>query len=470
MGTAFTGTFNTLKLRELNPSLAETRIVAFTDHLGPIGLVSYAIDGSDPVRITTGDDLAPSTSATGKIVFQRLLGPVALAQQKAKANPSISTPGFPAGIIEMINMDGSGLTQLAPAGFYPTIDAAGDKIAFFNAGVISTENVSTKVVTPIPLPTNDSISGAVISPDGTTVYALLSLTGTYHLYAMPADGSGGSRTICTVPAIPVPPISISPDGSEVAVAEFGSPDTILRIGTGGGEISAPIPLLSGSFGGASYSADSKSFAVCTSFGSPQGIYTGTIASGLFSRITPVTATAEFPSWTPFIKDRILIAAGGGLLGTRACGVIQTQRAIGGTCSIVAFDVTTPSSVVMTAQPSSITSQTNIVFSVDADNITKLAYANGTAWRGIRAIGSGTPVTSANGALVSFDGSNGSISTILPFLGTRAAGSHPTIKDEGSTRTFSGQFLAAYDKDGKNLAPNGASTIRLDTKTNTITVG
>ena len=57
--------------------------------------------------------------------------------------------------------------------------------------------------------------------------------------------------------------------------------------------------------------------------------------------------------------------------------------------------------------------------------------------------------------------DGSVVSILPFTGTRGIESKPTVSAEGTTRVFRGNFLAAYDKDGKNLAPNGASTVKVD---------
>src|SRR5262249_10135818 len=129
--------------------------------------------------------------------------------------------------------------------------------------------------------------------------------------------------------------------------------------------------------------------------------------------------------------------------------------------VVAFDATTPSSVVMTAQTAQSGSFPDLVFSVDADNIIKLAYANSGSWRGIRAIGSGTPVTAANGALVTINSTDGTVVLVLPFSGTRATDSKPMVKQNGSSVTCSGHFLAAYDKDGKNVAPNGASIVTID---------
>jgi hypothetical protein len=141
-----------------------------------------------------------------------------------------------------------------------------------------------------------------------------------------------------------------------------------------------------------------------------------------------------------------------------------------TTGVVAFDVTTPSSVVMTAETGLSTTADNLVFMVDADSIIKMAFANGNNWRGIRIIGSGTTTLTANGALVSFSASTGFITSILPFTGTRATGSRPTVRQDGSKLIFTGQFSGAFDASGSNLAPNGASRVVLDSKAGSMTIG
>ena len=458
IATAFTGTFSSLKIRELNPSLSETRIVASDDMFGPsLGIVNFAADGSDAQKVTVPgtnlNDFSPSIAANGKIVFERDFG------------------GGTA--IEMVNLDGSGLTQMVASGINPSIDAAGDKFAYSVSNTsLNVMNVATKAITPIPIA--NSGGGATletyqISPDGSQIFLVEAFAGNQILYAVPSDGSNSGRPVNDLSNNLVLGEAVSPDGTEVAVLQQASPATVTRIGTGGGALSTAVNLPSIVADGLAYSADGKRLVVSTSNGGSAGLYSVALESSSFTRITPTTSNAEFPSWMPFLKDRTLIAGGGGLLGTRACGVILGQTIIGATTSVVAFDVTTPSSVVMTAQPINSLSATNLVFSVDADNITKLAYANTVNWRGIRAIGSGTPVTSANGALVSINGADGSVVSVLPFTGTRAAGSRPTVTDNGSLRTFSGSFLAVYDKDGKNLAPSGASVVTLDTKTGALSV-
>jgi hypothetical protein len=314
----------------------------------------------------------------------------------------------------------------------------------------------------------------VISPDGKTVYYIISLNGGFWVFSSPADGSGTPSQLRELGPESYTQIAVSPDNTAITIANTSvNPPFIFELNAFGGESGSAELNLPGPVNGISYSADGKSWVMCvTPPGLTAGLYVHQIndVTKTFTRITSTASTTETPIWSPFIKDRTLIAAGGGLLGTHACAVILGQMPGSSTRSVVAIDATTPSSVVMTAQNTGNPGLTNVVFSVDADNIIKLAYANSTGWRGIRAIGSGTPVTSANGTLVSFDGGSGQVVSILPFSGTRAEGTRPTIHDNGSIRTFTGNFLAVYDKTGRNLAPRGATTAILDTRTDTIRVG
>ena len=456
IGTAFTGTFSSLKIRELNPSISETRIVATSVQFGPgAAIYSFAIDGSDPQKITPNVanvfDLHPTASANGKVLFERTIGGVTS--------------------LNLINMDGSGLTQLVASGVFScAMDAAGDRVAY-NTGPASVTvvNLNNNAQTVIPMPGGTTGIGALaLSPEGSILYTLTNDAGSYGLVSMLSNGTGGVIMSTPIPGTPNS-MAISPDGSEIALTFTGAPAQVDRVGMASGAV-VTFPLFSSQVAGISYSADGKQFVVSTGpDGQNDGLYLTPLDFSSFTRITSLTAVTAFPSWSPFIRDRTLISGGGGLLGTRACGVILGERSQGGTTSVVAFDVTTPSSVVMTAQSLSNLSNTSLVFSIDADNITKLAYANTTSWKGIRAIGPSTPVLSANGALVSLDGIDGSVISVLPFNGTRAAGSRPTVTDNGSIRTFSGSFLAVYDKSGKNLAPHGASIVKLDTKTEALSV-
>jgi hypothetical protein len=104
---------------------------------------------------------------------------------------------------------------------------------------------------------------------------------------------------------------------------------------------------------------------------------------------------------------------------------------------------------------------NVVFSISADSINKLSYINftETAPKVVPIVGAGAPDLTATDAIVSFSSSKGTVATILPYISNRSA--TPIVKMEGGTQVIRGRFLRVWDGNGKNLAPNGATEVRLD---------
>ena len=445
VATGLTGSFSILKLRELNPTLNATRIYFSSNLDGPEDIYSMSPDGSDVQRITTNADAwTPGVSQTGKLAY-------------AAHQPNNTYQ------IVMSSVDGSNPVPLTSTSShtYPTFNAAGDKIADLNPtlNVVEIIDVASKTVTPLPRPAGaGSCFSPCMSPDGKTIYFGWLVGQQSFVYSVSTAGGSGPALLTEMDGYYS--YTLTPDGHELAGMN-GDPGGVARLGIGSLSV-FKTPLSISGFDGASFSPDGKKivFAGGTANTVTTGFYVFDTVSGTAAPISSPTMKCVQPAWGPFTKDRTLIASGGGLLGTHACGVIQTQKAAT-TTSVIALDATTPSSVVMTAQTAQSGQFPNLVFSIDADNITKLAFANYTGWRGVRAIGTGTPVTSANGALVTINAGDGSVVSILPFTGTRGIESKPTVSAEGTTRVFRGNFLAAYDKDGKNLAPNGASTVKVD---------
>jgi hypothetical protein len=144
------------------------------------------------------------------------------------------------------------------------------------------------------------------------------------------------------------------------------------------------------------------------------------------------AEAESPAWSPFPAAKTFVGPTG-VFGASSSGFLWGQLGEA-FASLVSFTATTPSTVSITAQtPSGYSAP---VFSVSADNLVSLSYANGF------------------------------YSLPVKFVQTRTA-----IKPgrAGSGLSFDGSFTAVYDGKGKNLAPNGATHLVLDSKHGTATL-
>ena len=64
-------------------------------------------------------------------------------------------------------------------------------------------------------------------------------------------------------------------------------------------------------------------------------------------------------------------------------------------------------------------------------------------------------TTATGALVSFDSAGGKVTLVAPFSSSKRS-----VNKTGAL-AYTGHFLGVWNAAGKNLAPNGASSIEVD---------
>jgi WD40-like Beta Propeller Repeat len=158
------------------------------------------------------------------------------------------------------------------------------------------------------------------------------------------------------------------------------------------------------------------------------------------------------TWSPFPASEKLIGSGGRFYGANASGFLYSQ--VGsqfGSC--VAFATTTPSTATITA-PSGVSGSQPLSFLLTGDNITSLGYLNGYFSTG--------PVFEFSGTnpnvVVNIDGSTGQVDTFA------VAAAKPALTASAGKLTYAGRFNAVYDATGKNVAPNGASQLVVDSKT------
>ena len=174
-----------------------------------------------------------------------------------------------------------------------------------------------------------------------------------------------------------------------------------------------------------------------------------------------------PAWSPAPRTRILVGAGGLLQGSVGVGGLLFSQSGKVTDSCVVFDATTRSSIVMTSQSVPNNTGPNLVYSVDADKVTLISYLSNPDYQAVRVVGTGVAISYASGALISLDSGDGSVTTVLPFLGTRTAGK-PSITQSNGERVYSGSFLGVFDSKGKNLAPKGAREVHTNSTTGKVT--
>jgi len=152
-----------------------------------------------------------------------------------------------------------------------------------------------------------------------------------------------------------------------------------------------------------------------------------------------------PTWSPFQAPQTFVGSSGSLMAN-AAGFLWGQNG-DSFASMVTFTSSTPDTTTVTSQNSS---GGTLVFDIHATSLTGLKYRNGY-YNAIQTIST----TGATDAYVSFDATTGLVDTVAPFI-ANARTAKPT-----SQGVYQAQFLGVWNSKGKNVAPNGASQIVID---------
>ncbi|HLK57011.1 MAG TPA: hypothetical protein VKU00_10620, partial [Chthonomonadaceae bacterium] len=185
-------------------------------------------------------------------------------------------------------------------------------------------------------------------------------------------------------------------------------------------------------------------------------------------LSPPSGTGGAAAVTPSVNPVYL--GTNGIFGNAAGGFLfgeQNKRVT----SMVVFDATTRSTLTLTSQTGLNPGLPNLVFAISCDTLTMLAFVNGN---GAPAFILGTPPgaqnpipapsPAPNAALVTFDAMDGTVTAIIPYSVTKAVGAALKPSKQGSALVYHGAFRGVWDASGKNLAPQGATEVRIDALT------
>ncbi len=456
VATGLTGTISLLKLHAASVDLNDTRIAFASVATGSGDIYTSNIDGSSPFRLTKTDTVSeenPVISPAGnKVAFQGagtdFFRHIALFRSDgvflAQVSPTGTafqeenvcwSPDSSKLLYEQTFNGPTHLVQYTISGAVSTpINTGGDagepawssrnQLAFTSSrgGAQNIWVSNADGSSPTIASGSDSCDSPSWSPDGYTLYYIDHTSVpdnrivAFHRFFFGSE----TNTIFTT-TDNISQLRATPDGQWVAFQDSSTGPSIQRVPVGGGSSST--------------------------------VY------------APVLGINGF-GWGPMISDRLVVGVGG-LLATTASGFVYADSG-GHTQSVLAFNATTPSSCILHAMTGIGGTEQSLVFTVDADNLTLLQFANNPVWIAQPVILGGTSTPTANGAIISIGAFDGHVNAVLPFNGSRAVGSRPTVTRSGSAYVFSGSFLGAYGNDGKNVAPAGASTVRLDPKTGVLT--
>lgn len=167
-------------------------------------------------------------------------------------------------------------------------------------------------------------------------------------------------------------------------------------------------------------------------------------------------------------DRVVLVGESGIFGATASGLIFSQGAGGALRAVVAFRAGNQRSVRLETGTGLNSTAPVLTYTLQADRLKALAYLTLPGGDSVVQAVDSAEAPAATGAFISFDATSGAVALVLPFssAGSSAA---TALTDAGGIRTFTGPFLAAYDRNGHNLAPGGAARAELDLRAGTVRV-
>lgn len=457
------GNVNTLELGS-TWDIAHTKI-AFTSAIdGAAGIYTMYPDGSNPVRITKSPVVGqtPTWSPDGsQIAFGSADGHLyvmsADGSNQHKLTTSSATDGQPvwspdgtriafssnrAGPSEIyvISPDGSNLSRLTSppiTGSAPSWAPDCSRIAFVgnidgNSGICSMNANGSNPVRLISTgydPLGDSSSFDRFpswSPDGSRIALVSFWDG--GLYVMNTDGSG--RKSVTYNASPQAAPSWSPDGSRVAFQYEGYTRNNMQV------------------------------------------YVVGIDGTNRTMLTQSYLANAFPAWSPYPASRKLIGPMS-QMGFTCDGFLYSQIGNNTPASIVTFGRRSDSLPLLVTSISSTNAQNSaLTYLLESSNstfpFTDLRYWNLSDPLPIQL--NLASVAVSKGALISFGSQDGLVHSMLLYNSPKGSGTgtgRPVISTVNGQQIAVGNFVGVWAGNGKNLAPQGASTVTMDTTTGSI---
>jgi dipeptidyl aminopeptidase/acylaminoacyl peptidase len=389
-------------------------------------------DGSGPEQLSTdvqvfGNGTHPSPSPDGK----------KFAYMRALDNGSSFQ-------IFTCNIDGSSPTRIDTSGqedMDPAWSPANNKIAFWRNTNANQQEIFT-------------CGTAGGSPTQLGIVFTRQVLGQGQIFVMNANGSNAHNV--TPPSMAGRSSfrpAWSPDGTEILCASTAGNSTSLIVFplSGADVFIQVVSVSSGILSAPCWSPDGKKIAYMQNVSGSDQIWVAN-EDGTQAHVISSGSQDDTPGWTPFPQKRTLVGSGGSF-STSAAGFLYGQDGHL-TTSVVVFGASDPLSTTVTSETGINQNLHDIIFNI-AGSLNSIKYQNGAGL--VQTVVPTGSVPTATGALVTFDASDGTVASIIPFSASRAK-SAPLVS--GDEVVYHGSFLAVYDKSGKNLAPNGATEIHI----------
>ena len=354
--------------------------------------------------------------------------------------------------IYRVNEDGTGfvkLTSQTNGAYGPAWAPNGGKIAFYtldSPSQIYVMNLDGSGL--LKISDGTSIDRYPFwSPDSKTVYFSRSVSGGWAIYSVPAGG--GTSTVYN----PGPfnfqlQYAFAPDNSNYTVTTSNVGSLYINQPTGG--FQATVPPSGGLDTNPCFSPDG-SYIIWDRMDSSgnHSIWRMNSDGTHQVQLSDPTQNVSQAVWGPFPPARSLVGSGAPC-GVSAAGFLMGQLGQNVT-SFFAFNATTPATAVITAQSSA--GAANAAFQISADSVTSIKYMNDMFGGGVTVV-PGAVGTTVKGAIVSYDSNTGLVMNVLPYISAKR------VVSKTGALAFDGTFVGAWNKDGKNVAPNGAHHVEI----------
>lgn len=444
--TALLGGFTSLGLQNPTRAALDGKIVFVRSKINDVNVFSVNPDGSASTKLTT--DVSPPQdrphiSADGtKVVYQ--LG----------------------NNLFTMKADGTAQTLLVNNGANPKWSPDGTKVVFnrFTPGGshIFTIKADGTAETQVTNTGNNNFEPNWF-PNGQKLIFISNRNSAGNIYTINTDGTGEARLTTNIFEEHYP--AVAPNGNAIAFYRFSTttPKGIYKMNADGSNTTLVLENASTP----SWSPDGAKVLVSYAQASAQGIFLVNADGTGVTRLTttPGPGNDGFPSWgAPRASNRNLIGTNG-VMGGTATGFLYGStggsdgRATGTPRSFLTITSEGLPTFFTTSLPFDQNGGTNIGYRIEALNsstsISGVQYWNFSQ-------NAPTTVNSAdtiNGILVTYDTTNGEVSTVAPYKLTRSA--TPTGAKSDTGATLKGNFIGVWNSKGKNVAPQGATEIHLD---------
>ncbi len=435
----------------INPAHSlNSTVIAFARNLSGQGDEIFTIPSNGTGDVTSflhsGNSLAPSFSQSGVVCLLLATGSSVSMETCLGDGSQLKSVLSGVNAIPTISPSGTLIVYPSPEGLF-TMPSGGGTATQITTGII----VDNRPVAWSPSSLQIAFSGINASTGTSNVYTVASTGGT-PTDVTPTTQQTGSMVVT----------SWSPDVSTLACMfkPSGATNTsVVEISPTPGLFSTLSPTnFSDSLPTFSPDGSQIAFYRSNAGGATAGIYTSTnfgtspqlfLADPLSSG---ATGALDQLVWSPFQASKNFVGAGGTITASPISGFLASQNG-SQFASLLTFTATTPSTATLTASATN-TSGAPMAFTLGADSITNVSYAN--VYSGAH---SSIPLTATPTVVVTIDAITGFVDYVVPAVAGKA---HPMVaRSSGNALTYTGQFSAIYDGTGKNLAPGGAASVVFD---------